>query len=278
MKYVDKNKHLKELQQKELEILKYFDKLCKKHNLEYFLAYGTLLGAVRHKGFIPWDDDIDVHMKGEDYLKLIDILKNNFDKKYFFQSIETEKNYYALWNKIRMKNTIFVEKGWENVNINQGIFLDIFPLIEYPDNNKSLKKIDTKIKITKLLIENNIKPNKFTHLYGKSGKILSKIFRLIPQSIRNKIALKNIKYLCNYKSNSGYYFSPDEGLQKKSKKIDFESSTNLKFEDCELKCPIGYDEYLKAIYNDYMTLPKEEDRIGHGEAYLCFNTKDDTDE
>ena len=278
MKYVDKNKNLKKLQKIELEMLKYFDEICHKHNLEYFLAYGTLIGAVRHQGFIPWDDDIDIYMKGQDYIKLVDILKDNKNKKYFFQSLETEKNYYLLWNKIRINNTVLIEKGWENIKVHKGISLDIFPLFDYPEDNSTYKKIARKYKISRLLIENNISPNGFYKSYGKFGKILSKILKLVPHSIRNKIVQKNVNYFANYSLNSSSYFSTDRGLIRKMNKNDFDKSILLKFEDKRFSCPSGYDHLLKGIYGNYMELPKEEDRVGHGEVYLCFNTKDDTNE
>lgn len=278
MKYVDKNKNLKKLQETEIEILKYFHQICQKHHLDYYLAYGTLLGAIRHKGFIPWDDDIDVHMKGSDYLKLINILKENKDKKYFFQSLETEKNYYLLWNKIRMNNTIFIEKGWENNKIHQGISLDIFPLIEYPDNEKDRKKIERKFKITKLLIDNNMAINKNYKSYGLSGKILSKIFKIIPKTLRNKQVIHNMTYLCNYKTNSQYYFTTDNGPSQLWSKDYFSSSIKLAFENEKFNCPIKSEQYLEQAYGNYMQLPKEEDRIGHGETYLCFNTHGEKNE
>ena len=278
MKYVDKNKNLKKLQETELEILKYFDKVCKDNNLEYYLAYGSLLGAVRHKGFIPWDDDIDIHMKGKDYLKLTKILKDNNNDKYFFQSLETEKNYYLLWNKIRINNTIFIEKGWENNEIHKGISLDIFPLFDYPKNKKDKKKIDGIFKITKLLIDNNMKENKNYKSYGTSGKILSKVFKLIPKALRNKIIIKNINYLCQYKSNNEYYFTTINGTSEKFSKDAFSSSIKLNFEKEKFNVPINYKKYLEETYGDYMQLPKEEDRIGHGETYLCFDTTGDEDE
>ena len=275
MKYVDKNKNLKKLQNTELEILKYFDDLCKKNKLDYYMAYGTLLGAVRHKGFIPWDDDVDLHMKGKDYLKLINLLKDNKDKKYFFQSLETEKNYYLLWNKVRLNNTIFIEKGWEDNEIHKGISLDIFPLIEYPDNDKDKRKIDWLFKITKLLIDCNMKYNKNYKSYGLSGKILFKIFRLIPQKIRNKKVIKNINFLCNYESDSEYYFTTDAGLGMKISKDIFEEKVTLIFESEKFVSPKKHHEYLECVYGDYMKLPDEADRIGHGETYLCFNTTGD---
>lgn len=275
MKYVDKNKNLKKLQEIEIEIIKYFDKVCDENNLKYYLAYGSLLGAVRHGGFIPWDDDVDMHMLGKDYLKLVEILRNNLDKKYFFQSLETEKNYYLLWNKIRLNNTIFIEKGWEDNKIHQGISLDIFPLIDYPDNEKDKKKIDRMFKITKLMIDNNMKVNKNYDSYGFSGKILSKLFKFIPQSIRNKKIIKNIQFLCNYESSSEYYFSLIRGTTKKYSKSSFKDIKKIKFEDANFSAPVESEKYLTEVYGDYMKLPDEKDRVGHGDVYLCFDTTGD---
>ncbi len=277
MEYIDKNKYLKELQEYELDILKYFDKICKDNNLEYFLAYGSLIGAMRHKGFIPWDDDVDVCMKSSDYLKLCEILKENKDDKYFFQSIETDKNYYLFWNKIRLNNTIFVEKGWEKNDVHQGIFIDIFPLLDYPDE-KDKKKIDRKFLITKLLLACNLKDNKFYNSYGKAGKLLFKLFKIIPQFIRNKIANNNINYLCKYNSNSKYYYVTDEGTKYKYNKEWFDETITLPFEKYNFLCPKESDKFLRSYYGDYMKLPPQEERVGHGECILCFDIKGDHDD
>lgn len=273
MKFEDKSKHLKKLQDTELKILKYFDKICKKNNLKYYLASGTLLGAVRHKGFIPWDDDIDVFMPGEDYLKLYDVMAKNPDKNYFFQSLDTEKNYFLLWNKIRLNNTVFVEKGWEKNEINKGIFIDIFPLLEVPLNKNKEKILNIKLKIIHLLIEANLKNDGRSKYYGKLGYIMYKIIKLIPQKVRNKMVIKNLKKMCLYKSNSPYYFTTDTGIEEKITKSSFDETIDLMFENSKFSCPKGYDKYLTETYGDYMKLPEESKRNGHGEVYLEFGNK-----
>lgn len=275
MKYVDKNEHLKELQMAELNILKYFDKICKKNNLKYYLGSGTLLGAVRHKGFIPWDDDIDLFMPGEDYMKLYEIMEKETNNNYFFQSLDTEKNYFLLWNKIRLNNTIFVEKGWEKNEINQGIFIDIFPLLEVPVKKNNEKKIGTKLKIMSLLIDANLKNDGRYKHYGNIGKIIHKIIKFIPQKIRNTIVKKNIRKLCLYESDGQYYFTTDTGIEKKFSKSSFDDVIDLNFEDGMFPCPKGYDKYLTEMYGDYMKLPDENERNGHGEVYLKFTNKKD---
>ena len=192
MKYENKNDNLRKLQLVELDGLKYLDKICKENNIEYYLAFGTLLGAVRHKGFIPWDDDIDIAMTGENYLKLLEVMKKNENKKYFFQTLETEKNYYLMWSKLRINNTLFAKEEQLANKINHGIFVDVFPLFEYPDK-KDYKRITRKIKMIKLMIENNMTYNYQKKHYGKIGNILSKIIGIIPQKIRNNYVEKDKK-------------------------------------------------------------------------------------
>lgn len=272
MKFVDKNKNLNKLHNRELEIMKYFAKFCEDNNIKYYLAYGTLLGAIRHHGFIPWDDDVDVFVSGEDFLKLQKIFNEKADTtKYFYQTLKTEENYYLLWDKVRLNNTIFVEDGWENNNINNGIFVDVFPLLEYPNSRSEEKKFTRRYKFLRLLIETNIKNNKSRYNnYGTIGKILSIVVRILPQKIRNKIVIKNIEYFCLYKSDSKYYYSLDGGAEIKFLKEPFDSIEKVKFEDAEFNVPKGYRENLTESFGDYMKLPPEEDRIGHGKVYLSF--------
>lgn len=278
MEFADKSKNVKKLQKKELEIMKYFDNFCEENNIKYYLAYGTLLGSIRHHGFIPWDDDVDVFVSGEDFLKLKKIFNEKADTdKYFYQTLQNEKNYYLLWDKIRLNNTIFVEKGWENNDINNGIFIDIFPLLDYPDNEKEEKKFVRKYKMLRLLIEANICNNKSRYNnYGKVGKFISKIVKLLSQKTRNEIVIKVIRYFCLYKSNSKYYYSLDSGLNTKFLKESFKDIKRVKFEGMEFCVPSGYHTNLTEIYGEYMKLPPEKDRVGHGEVYL--NLGDDNDE
>ena len=130
-----KSSDLKKLKVEEKKILDYFVKFCEENNLTYYLAYGTLIGAVRHKGFIPWDDDIDVHMPADDYIKFLKLFKEkNKNDDYFLQTIETEKYYHATFAKIRKNHSCMVEKEWSYMKIHKGINIDIFPLYTYPDN------------------------------------------------------------------------------------------------------------------------------------------------
>ena len=114
---------LRRLQQTEFEILKEFDRICKKHNIQYFLDSGTALGAARHKGFIPWDDDIDVGMLRSDYEHFLEICPKELEQKYFLQTIETDPGCPCLFAKIRKNGTIYQENEKHRIKIEFCILL-----------------------------------------------------------------------------------------------------------------------------------------------------------
>ena len=254
---------LKKLKEEELKILDYFVTVCKNHNLNYQLTYGTLLGAIRHKGFIPWDDDIDVHMEPNDYLKFLEIIEKENNNKYIIQNIDTEKYYHTYFTKIRKNNSCMVEKEWKDIKIHKGINIDIFPLFPYPDDLKERKKMMFKLKVANLLASKN---NKTKSL---KNKIIFGILKLIPRSITNKIVRNILLNLLKYDGKYSQY--KIEINDKPIKKIWAEKSIETKFENKKYKITEDYDEMLTCIYGDYMKLPKEEDRVGHGEIILSFN-------
>jgi len=118
----------------ELDIFKAFLKVCKENDLRYFLAGGTLLGAVRHKGFIPWDDDMDVLMPRKDYDRFLEIGQSLLPPEYFLQTRQTDREYPCNFAKIRDSRTTFVEKSLKDRVINHGVYIDIFPLDYFPQS------------------------------------------------------------------------------------------------------------------------------------------------
>lgn len=245
-----------------IEILKEFNKICKENNLKYSLAYGTLIGAVRHKGFIPWDDDIDVVMPREDYEKLMELHYNS--NKYEIKSYRYTKKYYYIFAKMIDKETVLIEEN--RCEKNMGAFIDIFPMDCYnleekniiakkaikikkvsdfigamPDKNKN-KKIKYFFKI---IVKNSIKPYR---------KILLKMLEAMVKSEKGKLCT-NLVY-----STKVYEFNYNM----------FDNLIDMEFDNIKAKVTGDYHNYLTTIYGDYMKFPPKEEQIPHHrfKAYL----------
>ena len=125
---------LRRIQQIETDVLCEVDRICQKHQIKYVLGFGTLIGAVRHQGFIPWDDDVDICMMRKDYERFKDICRTELNPKYFYQSKDTDPEYYHLFDKIRVNGTVFKEDLIAEHDIHHGVYIDIFPMDYVPDN------------------------------------------------------------------------------------------------------------------------------------------------
>ena len=241
------------LQYKILEMVKYIDELCTKHNIEYYLIYGSALGAVRHHGFIPWDDDFDIGMTYENYLKFIEVCKLELDtKKYFLQTPENEKNYYLSFIKLRDITTTLIEEGNKNIDITYGVYVDIFPLVGVPKNR--LKRIILEInRAFALSVNVNVINNKF--LYN-IFKIISK---LVGKKRLLRICKKNcVKYSCNDYDDWCSIFDGDGMKINMTTKDIMGTPIRVAFEDTKLLIPCQYDKYLKYIYKDYIKIPSKK--------------------
>ena len=131
---------IKSLQLICLEILKEIDRVCKKHNILYWLDSGSMLGAVRHNGFIPWDDDLDIAMFRDDYNRFLEIASKELKENYFLQTHQTDSEYPLFFAKVRRNNTFIDEKRYRRLNIHKGIYVDIFPVDKLGSNIKVAKK------------------------------------------------------------------------------------------------------------------------------------------
>ncbi|MFR1707971.1 MAG: phosphorylcholine transferase LicD [Clostridium sp.] len=268
---MDKN-ILRKLQLTQLEILLEVVRICDKNNLTYFLIGGTLLGAIRHNGFIPWDDDLDIGMPRSDYEKLIEICKTQLDEKYILHHLSTDKEYWLPFAKIRKNNTLFNEKNIQHVDCHKGIFIDIFPL---DNGNKQSSKLQSiQAKISKYL--SNIIIIKKIGTQGKSLGIKLKlgeiIFKLIPIKFINKINNKimsvnkndDSKFFINLGSNYNY-------IKQTIPKEKYFPPTKVEFEGVYLNVPRDYDYVLKRIYKNYMELPPEDKRYTHNPVTIIFD-------
>lgn len=256
---------LKELQSTELEILKEFSRICNKHNLKYYLGGGTLLGAVRHGGFIPWDDDLDVLMPRSDFEKFAKLYYKELDSKYFFHFINTDKTYWLPFAKIRKNNTLFNEKNIASVSAHKGIYIDIFPLDDTPvqesaknqKRNKLLNDLNSSI-LAKRNIDVLLPINVWFYL---PLRLTVKIRQYL---MKNRNSDKNPFYI-NWGSNYNFV------IQTIPKSV-YGEGVKISFSDEDFIVPSDYEYVLKRIYgNDFMTLPPKEKRITHSPLEIKFN-------
>lgn len=266
-----------------LNLLREFHEICEKNNLTYWLDSGTLLGAVRHGGFIPWDDDLDVCMPREDYEVFLKVAAGALPKSMFLQSRDTDCYYNAWWAKIRDRNSVLQEQGIGGLGLHhQGIYIDIFPMDKLPGSygkrkflqfiNKKLANICNKLERyyyghykKPLLSPRNICKNAsrlvVKRLLGSSVTGVRKVSDRLEKAMV-RYALAKAKRMDDYLYGYGLGQS---WRQTFSPQILFPLKTIL-FEGDSFYAPGNFDGYLKNLYGDtYMTLPPEKDRVQHSQ-------------
>lgn len=260
---VETDSVLRRLQKTELMILLKFKEVCEKYHLVYYLSSGTLLGAVRHKGFIPWDDDVDVCMPYHDYLTFLKVGQKELGDRFFLQTSETEKNYCAPFAKIRLNNSTFLDLKFKKRNINHGIWIDIFPL-SYT-TKQSIKRKQWLLKISKVLqMDDLIKsnPQELKEEHGaKSIRAARMIQCIMPFGLRKHISKIIINAVCNSKPKDWVceiYGSTDVIFPSEI----FNQVDYMEFEKTLFPVPHLYDDYLRIQYGNYMQLPSENERVG----------------
>ena len=268
---------LKELQAVETDILKHTIEICDKLNLKYYLLGGTLLGAVRHRGFIPWDDDIDIGMPRADYEIFVKEAQRYYPGNVFVQHYTTEKNMPVAWCKIRRSDTAFMESSIRSLKINKGIFIDVFPLDTYPDSDKERKKIDQKDRFYKTIISKAYTPNSVREVAAKIKNTLVTLFFSYKKAVAKKDQLHK-------ESRKGAMIANYNGAWGKKEIVPAEwygEGEYLLFENIKCRVPAEYDKWLTQVYGDYMTLPPKEKRITHhdtdyidlSKSYLEYEAK-----
>ena len=250
-------KQLQELKIVETELLRQFIRVCKQLNVNYYLLGGTLLGAVRHQGFIPWDDDIDVGMLREDYDKLMREGQALLPEGLFLQNHVTDPDYPHNFGKLRNSRTTFVEYSMKDRAMNHGVYIDIFPLDYYPEKNRRwfwFRNMLLRLRIT----------------YAFSADILRPVTRLLRvftlpllPSLRGAIAKRETLFRS---VTSGSRIANHCGAWGAKEIVPahwYGEGTDVTFEGLTVRAPKEYASWLTQVYGDYMQLPPEEKRIPH---------------
>lgn len=258
-----------EMKKIELNILIYFTEVCEENNLRYYLGGGTLLGAVRHKGFIPWDDDIDVMMPRPDFQKLLSLSINN--ENYNIIKPGTA-GYYYNFAKLVDTRTILEEKGIKVID-GLGVYIDIFPLDGMPETPDARKKRFKELNSIRKRINNTclLKPkfhrNPFAYL--NACRIYNSNKNIDLSSLQKKYldsALKNSFDDSEFVFAAGGAYGARDIFPGKW----FEKEIELQFENLSVKAFNGYDFYLTQLYGDYMTLPPEDKRVTPHHTIVYF--------
>lgn len=253
---IDKEVDQVRLKSIELEMLKHFVEICNEYNLKYYLIGGTLLGAIRHKGFIPWDDDIDVGMPRTSYNMFLEIASQRLPEYLFLQTFSSDQEYPNCFAKIRDSRTTFVETSMNRRMINHGVFIDIFPLDYYPERNRLFFKIkEFWLKIRVSCVSNSKASYKI--------RIAQMISKLIFPSVEDAIVKRDGLIQSNGSSSLFTNFCGAWGEKEIVPVSWFGEGTDVEFEGLRLKAPVEYDKYLKHMYGDYMTPPPVEKRKTH---------------
>ena len=270
-----KKLELKDVQKAALEILVQIDKICRELQLDYALAYGTLIGAVRHKGFIPWDDDVDIMMPRKDYEILINYFRENNLAPLELLDYRTNNDYpYMI---CRVSDSRYTLDVYNEKDYGLGVFVDIYPLdgagntvVEY---TKLKKKSSKYVSMCFLSTRNRIKK--------ENTKSFIKFIFKVPAFMIAKIVGKNffMKKIENWAKVYSYdeskyvgciVWASDDGVKGIIEKKWFEKKIEMKFEDYNFMVPKEFDKILTRIYGNYMELPSEKDRIAHHyyDAYI----------
>lgn len=259
----------KAVQAVETDMLRVFVSICQELGLKYYLWGGTLLGAIRHNGFIPWDDDIDVAMFREDYERFLKEAPAYLPEHLFLQTYKTDPEYFQVFAKIRNSNTAFIEKPVKDRKMNHGIFIDIFPLDEYSEKEKN----SLKTRIVEKLLEYRISYAMSKDTLPFRVKALRPISKLFYSSVKRA---KEAKEALHKSSRNPAMIANYSGIGKGRDAVPaqwYAEGVEVLFEGIKAIAPAEYHKLLTKQYGDYMELPPVEKRVTHHETDIIDTEK-----
>ena len=268
-------KSVRDVQMRILDTMKYIDALCRKNGIVYYIMGGTALGAVRHGGFIPWDDDLDIFMTPKEYAKFKKAMEQDASSLFILQEWKTTSQYIE-YAKVRMNGTTFIEESFKDrKDMHHGIYVDIMLLHKVP-NNQFLKKLvyyESKFVQLYALTQRNWVPK------TKTQKIIVSLLKFLPCEWMTKVFFERIFKYDEMKDNFMYcyWLTPAKFRSGLFESKFFENPVDVPFEDTMLYGSRYIKEYLEYRYGDYMKLPSEEQRREAVHAMIFDTEKDYTE-
>ena len=243
----------------ELSILRELVRVCEAHGLRYYLAYGTLLGAVRHRGFIPWDDDIDVTMPRDDYSRFAEICVSDLRPGFRWQTYATDSHYPHWFGKLIKTDTVLRQAPSEHLPFQQSVFIDVFPLDGLADRPLEALVQRVLFRICRLQLGVNVRRTPMKRLLLQLAMVFPRrsVVSLIGAVIRRYPAGKSTRWICV----GGPYGHRRQTFPSRW----FGPGATQAFEDLTVLGPAAWDEYLTQLYGDYMTPPPPRYRSSHHE-------------
>lgn len=267
---------LRQLQLAELEILKEFVRICEEHGLRYYLVGGTLLGAVRHKGFIPWDDDIDVAMPREDYDRFAKIAPQELGSQYFYQCPDTDPYYFLTYAKVRKNGTAVYEERFKKAKFHKGIFIDIFPLDFCPRPGLICHLLFNVLAVMNYRgqVDSGETYEPYKEISGKIGYTVLRLFspkglvRMRKRLLRLSKRLSQGAYVASYSGAYGYHREVFPAMW-------FVEGADVLFEGKTYKGPTEVNRELEQIFGEnFMEFPPAADQKGHIELSKLSERKE----